>query len=236
MGTHPLPSADASVDLYALTHNETSTGVAMTIRRPAGPPSRPTAAGWSQSTASGAGGLRVDPAEFDTYYLAPQKCFASDGGLWVACRRPRSSRSSGSPHRAAGSRPSSTSRRPSTARCWTRPTLRALATIFLLAEQLDWTCVQLARDRSAGSSTPGPGSRCTRPFVDIVRTSTSSARRRSSSTLPKPTAHLFPAISAWNVSFAEIAITRHRYWRHNLRRNQPCHSITDRPRASSTCR
>ncbi len=83
VGTHPLPAADPSVDLYALTHNETSTGVAMEIRRPAG------AEGLvAVDATSAAGGMRVDPAEFDVYYLAPQKCFASDGGLWVALCSP----------------------------------------------------------------------------------------------------------------------------------------------------
>ena len=88
-GTHPLPVADETVDLYALTHNETSTGVAMEIRRPVDAP--PPAAGGglvAVDATSGAGGLRVDPAQFDAYYLAPQKCFASDGGLWVALVSP----------------------------------------------------------------------------------------------------------------------------------------------------
>lgn len=83
VGTRPLPVADPTVDLYALTHNETSTGVAMEIRRPNG------AEGLvAVDATSAAGGLRVDPAEFDVYYLAPQKCFASDGGLWVAICSP----------------------------------------------------------------------------------------------------------------------------------------------------
>ena len=52
VGTHPLPTADPTVDLYALTHNETSTGVAMTIRRPGRRGARrPTAAGWWRWTA-----------------------------------------------------------------------------------------------------------------------------------------------------------------------------------------
>ncbi len=83
VGTHPLPAADPSVDLYALTHNETSTGVAMEVRRPGG------AGGLvAVDATSAAGGLRVDPAQFDVYYLAPQKCFASDGGLWLAACSP----------------------------------------------------------------------------------------------------------------------------------------------------
>jgi len=83
VGTHPLPVADDSVDLYALTHNETSTGVMMAIRRPAG------ATGLvAVDATSGAGGLMVDAREFDCYYFAPQKSFASDGGLWLALCSP----------------------------------------------------------------------------------------------------------------------------------------------------
>ncbi|HTZ07822.1 MAG TPA: phosphoserine transaminase, partial [Acidimicrobiales bacterium] len=81
-GTHPEAVADPDVDLYALTHNETSTGVAMTVRRPA------EGAVVAVDGTSAAGGLRVDPAAFDAYYFAPQKCFAADGGLWVALLSP----------------------------------------------------------------------------------------------------------------------------------------------------
>ena len=89
VGTHPLPVADCSVDLYALTHNETSTGVAMPIRRPKGAALPQDGGGLvAVDGTSGAGGLRVDPTEFDAYYLAPQKCFASDGGLWIALMSP----------------------------------------------------------------------------------------------------------------------------------------------------
>ena len=82
-GTHPLPVADPDVDAYCLTHNETSTGVAMPLERPAG------AEGLVLVDAtSAAGGLRFDPAEVDVYYFAPQKCLASDGGLWLAAASP----------------------------------------------------------------------------------------------------------------------------------------------------
>jgi phosphoserine aminotransferase len=82
-GTHPTAVARDDVDLYALTHNETSTGVMMPITRPAG------ASGLvAVDATSGAGGLPVDPADVDAYYFAPQKCFASDGGLWVALLSP----------------------------------------------------------------------------------------------------------------------------------------------------
>jgi phosphoserine aminotransferase len=83
-GTHPEPVAADDVDLYALTHNETSTGVAMEIRRPAGAGAGIVAVDGT----SAAGGLRVDPGQFDSYYFAPQKCFAADGGLWVALLSP----------------------------------------------------------------------------------------------------------------------------------------------------
>jgi phosphoserine aminotransferase len=83
VGSHPTPVADDSVDLYALTHNETSTGVMMPIQRPAG------AKGIvAVDATSGAGGLMVDPTQFDCYYFAPQKSFASDGGLWLALCSP----------------------------------------------------------------------------------------------------------------------------------------------------
>jgi phosphoserine aminotransferase len=89
VGTHPLPVVRDDVDLYALTHNETSTGVMMQIERPAGalPPSQGGGLVAVDAT-SGAGGLPVDPAQFDAYYFAPQKCFGSDGGLWAALLSP----------------------------------------------------------------------------------------------------------------------------------------------------
>ena len=85
-GTHPLPEATDGVDLYALTHNETSTGVAMELRRPAGADADALVA---VDATSAAGGLLWSPAEVDVYYFAPQKCFASDGGLWLAACSPR---------------------------------------------------------------------------------------------------------------------------------------------------
>jgi phosphoserine aminotransferase len=89
VGTHPTAVAREGVDLYALTHNETSTGVMMPIVRPDGAPP-PTEGGGlvAVDATSGAGGLRVDPAQFDAYYFAPQKCFGSDGGLWVSLLSP----------------------------------------------------------------------------------------------------------------------------------------------------
>jgi phosphoserine aminotransferase len=89
VGTHPHAMADPDIDLYALTHNETSTGVAMTINRPAGATSPANGGGLvAVDATSAAGGLRVDPTQFDAYYFAPQKCFAADGGLWATILSP----------------------------------------------------------------------------------------------------------------------------------------------------
>jgi phosphoserine aminotransferase len=84
-GDHPLPAAVEGVDLYALTHNETSTGVAMQLARPAGADDGAIVA---VDATSAAGGLRWDPDQVDVYYFAPQKCFAADGGLWLAACSP----------------------------------------------------------------------------------------------------------------------------------------------------
>jgi phosphoserine aminotransferase len=83
-GSHPLPVVEAGIDLYALTHNETSTGVAMPIMRPKGSDGALVVV----DATSAAGGLAVTATEFDTYYFAPQKSFASDGGLWLALMSP----------------------------------------------------------------------------------------------------------------------------------------------------
>jgi phosphoserine aminotransferase len=83
-GSHPVATAEAGIDVYALTHNETSTGVAMPILRPAGTDGALVLV----DATSAAGGLMVHAKEFDTYYFAPQKSFASDGGLWIAIMSP----------------------------------------------------------------------------------------------------------------------------------------------------
>ena len=82
-GTHPELVADPSCDVYAFPHNETSTGVMMTPKRPAGDGLVVVDA------TSAAGGLAWKPGEVDVYYFAPQKCFASDGGLWFAACSPK---------------------------------------------------------------------------------------------------------------------------------------------------
>lgn len=84
-GTHPDFETSPDVDAYCTPHNETSTGVMVEIRRPSG--ADPEALMLVDAT-SGAGGLRVDPSQFDSYYFAPQKAFASDGGLWISLCSP----------------------------------------------------------------------------------------------------------------------------------------------------
>jgi phosphoserine aminotransferase len=154
-GSHPDWSPLAGVDVYATPHNETSTGVAKPVRRPVG---ADAGALHLVDATSGAGGLPVDLADVDVYYFAPQKCFASDGGLWVALTSPA----------ALGrlAEIKATDR-------WIPPFLDlstalensvkdqtyntpAVATLFLFAEQLDWMNAQGGLDwcvaRTAESS------------------------------------------------------------------------------------
>jgi phosphoserine aminotransferase len=84
-GDHPTLSSVEGVDVYALTHNETSTGVMMPLRRIAGADADSLVV---VDATSAAGGLLWDPSEVDVYYFAPQKSFASDGGLWLAACSP----------------------------------------------------------------------------------------------------------------------------------------------------
>ena len=82
-GDHPaIQRTSDGADVVALTHNETSTGVAMNLRRPDGD------ALVVVDATSAAGGLAWKPSEVDVYYFAPQKCFAGDGGLWLAACSP----------------------------------------------------------------------------------------------------------------------------------------------------
>nr|WP_223111120.1 phosphoserine transaminase [Aeromicrobium senzhongii] len=83
--THPEPHATAGIDVYAWAHNETSTGVMVPVRRPEG---IDDGALVLVDATSGAAGLPVDVAQTDVYYFAPQKGFASDGGLWIALMSP----------------------------------------------------------------------------------------------------------------------------------------------------
>jgi phosphoserine aminotransferase len=135
-GTHPEAEANADVDTYALTHNETSTGVMLDVRRPA-----PAGEGLVLVDAtSGAGGLRVDATQFDCYYFAPQKVFAADGGLWVALCSPAAVERI--ERIAAGDRfvPESLNLKVALDNSRLDQTYNtpALATLFLFTDQVEW--------------------------------------------------------------------------------------------------
>ncbi len=171
-GSAPEPTADPSCDVLAWAHNETSTGVAVPVLRP-------QAATDDQlvviDATSGAGGLPVDITQADTYYFAPQKGFGSDGGLWIALLSP-----------AALER---VAQLAATDR-WIPPFLSlstavdnsgkdqtyntpAVATLFLLAEQLDWmlglggldACVARTADSSGRLYSWAERSEFATPFV-----------------------------------------------------------------------
>jgi phosphoserine aminotransferase len=133
-GTHPGFASSDDADLFALTHNETSTGVSMPVRRPS------SDALVAVDATSAAGGIVVDPLDFDAYYFSPQKVFGSDGGVWVALMSPAaldrieqiSSSGRFIPESLNLSMAVENSRRNQT---YNTP---GLATLFLMLEQLKW--------------------------------------------------------------------------------------------------
>jgi phosphoserine aminotransferase len=135
-GTRPEVRVEDGVDLYALIQNETSTGVAMDIERPDGADGALVAV----DATSAAGGMPVDPSQFDAYYFAPQKCFASDGGLWVALLSPAAIERA--ERLAAGGRwaPPALSLTTALEQSRLNQTYNtpALATLYLLVDQLEW--------------------------------------------------------------------------------------------------
>src|SRR3954468_2689380 len=135
-GDAPSPVADPLADAIAWAHNETSTGVMVPVERPEG-------AGDALvliDATSGAAGLPVDVAQADAYYFAPQKAFASDGGLWLALLSPAAQERIGE---IAGSGRwipdflSLSTALENSLKDQTNNT-PALATLLLLADQLDW--------------------------------------------------------------------------------------------------
>jgi len=150
-GTHPMPRAEAEADAYALTHNETSTGVAMPVRRVAG--ADPGSLVLVDAT-SAAGGLPVQAAEFDAYYFAPQKCFGADGGLWIALLSPAAVDRIG--QIAASNRyiPGFLSLRVALENSVKDQTYNtpSLATLVLIASQLDWMLAGGGLDFTIGRS------------------------------------------------------------------------------------
>jgi phosphoserine aminotransferase len=139
-GSAPAPRTDPTCDVLAWAHNETSTGVMVPVVRPDGATADQLVV---IDATSGAGGLPVDVAQADAYYFAPQKSFAADGGLFIALLSP-----------AALERVAELAAAPSSDR-WIPPFLSlatavdnsgkdqtyntpAVATLYLLAEQIDW--------------------------------------------------------------------------------------------------
>ena len=171
-GSAPEPQADPSCDVLAWAHNETSTGVSVPVVRPA-----EALAGQLVviDATSGAGGLPVDVSQADTYYFAPQKGFAADGGLWIALMSPAALERVA--ELAASDR-------------WIPPFLSlatavdnslkdqtyntpSLATLVLMAEQIDWmnglggldACVARTADSSGRLYTWAEKSEYATPFV-----------------------------------------------------------------------
>jgi phosphoserine aminotransferase len=175
-GTRPSPKAEEGVDAYAWAHNETSTAVMAPVHRVEG--ADDDALVLIDAT-SGAGGLPVDVDAVDAYYFAPQKSFASDGGLWIALMSPAALARAEElakarwvpaffdlPTAIDNSRKNQTYNTPS------------VATLFLMAEQLDWMNAQggldgmVARTRPARTrSTAGRRGRRTPRRTSPTRTS-----------------------------------------------------------------
>jgi phosphoserine aminotransferase len=174
-GSLALPAAQPGVDVYAWAHNETSTGVMAPVVRPAG--ADDDALVLIDAT-SGAGGLPVDVRESDVYYFAPQKNFASDGGLWIALMSPaalaRVAEIKASDRWIPGfldlSIAVDNSGKDQT---YNTP---AVATLFLLADQIDWMldlgglsgAVARSTDSSSRLYTWAETTSYTQPFVTEV--------------------------------------------------------------------
>jgi len=135
-GDAPQPIADPAADAVAWAHNETSTGVMVPVVRPDG---NEDALVLIDAT-SGAGGLPLDAAQADVYYFAPQKNFGSDGGLWLALLSPEAVERIA--EIAATDRwiPEFLSLQTALDNSRKDQTLNtpAVATLILLADQLDW--------------------------------------------------------------------------------------------------
>jgi phosphoserine aminotransferase len=136
-GDAPKPLADPTADVLAWAHNETSTGVMVEVRRP-------EEAGEALVVidgTSGAGGLPLDAGQADAYYFAPQKAFGADGGLWLALFSPAAiARIEELDQASERWQPAFLSLKTALENSRKEQTYNtpALATLILLADQLDW--------------------------------------------------------------------------------------------------
>ncbi len=152
-GSHPVATA-SDVDLYAYTHNETSTGVAMPLRRPANSGDAIVAV----DATSAAGGIMWDPTEVDVYYFAPQKCFAADGGIWIAACSPKAVARIEEIHASKRWMPASLDLKIALDNSRSNQTYNtpAVGTLILFDEQVQWMNsnggLQWCADRSATSA------------------------------------------------------------------------------------
>jgi phosphoserine aminotransferase len=138
-GGAPVPAGSPQADIIAWAHNETSTGVMIDVARPAD-------AGEALVVidgTSGAGGLPLDATAADAYYFAPQKNFGSDGGIWLALLSPAAQERAGEIAASGRYIPAFLSLALAIENSAAEQTLNtpALATLFLMAEQLDWMLV-----------------------------------------------------------------------------------------------
>ncbi|MDQ4067974.1 MAG: phosphoserine transaminase [Actinomycetota bacterium] len=135
-GTHPDPKPNADVDAYALTHNETSTGVAMEVLRPVPVDEALVLV----DATSAAGGMRLDPTQFDAYYFSPQKGFGADGGLWIALLSPAALERVDRVKASGRWIPESLSLATAVENARLNQTYNTpgLATLFLMCDQLEW--------------------------------------------------------------------------------------------------
>jgi phosphoserine aminotransferase len=154
-GDAAVAQAEDGIDAYCWPHNETSTGVMARVQRP----DNTDGALVLIDATSGAGGLPVDIAQTDAYYFAPQKAFASDGGLWLAVLSP-----------AAVARVERINKSgrwvPAFLDLWTAIeqsrldqtyNTPALATLLMLAEQVDWMNAQGGLDWAVGRTAESSG-------------------------------------------------------------------------------
>ena len=132
-GTHPTARPSEDIDVYALTHNETSTGVTMELNRVA--PGIIVVDG-----TSAAGALRFDTGAVDVYYFSTQKAFGADGGLWVALLSPAAIDRIEQIAASGRHTPSFLSLSGALANSRRDQTLNtpSLVTLFLLERQVDW--------------------------------------------------------------------------------------------------